>query len=164
MAPLRTAWRSWFQNIVLALVLMAMAGISIGIVFNPGHPFFFVLFIGISAVMCAGVVRSFLLGVFAKPRGIVLRGLTHTTTIPWGEIEEITGARMQSGAAGIMGATAPVVVRRGRDGRKGSRIELNVVGNYSLSPVRPTPADLAIADLNAHLTRWRQAHEASAGH
>jgi hypothetical protein len=91
----------------------------------------------------------------AKPRGVVIRGLTRTRTIPWADIVEITGDGQPAGAAGMLGATAPVVVRRNPKNGEEERINLEMLGGYGVSRVRPTPADRAINDLNTLLDQWK---------
>jgi hypothetical protein len=101
-----------------------------------------------------GAARSLFVGVFARPEGIVARHIWRTVTIPWAEVTEISNGKQQSGAAGAIGATTPFVMRT-RPGHAPRRVELNVLGGYGLSPKRPTPAEVAVADLNAHLATWR---------
>jgi hypothetical protein len=84
-----------------------------------------------------------------------MRGFTHTTMIPWGEVEEITTDVLTSSAAGMAGAVSPVIVRR-RPGKPSKRIELNVLGGYGFSRGR-TPGERAVAGFTAHLAQW-QAH------
>lgn len=93
--------------------------------------------------------------VFALPRGVVMRGLLQTKTIPWSEIAKMSGGPQTSGAAGAMGATT-VIVTRSRPGVvEPEHVELNVLGGYGVSPARSTPAERAITDLTAHLEHWR---------
>jgi hypothetical protein len=125
---MRTSWRSWFWNIVLAICMFGFFVVgALGIGMAPG------------------------LG-----DGIVMRGFGRTTTIPWAEVEEITHDGPVPGMAGLAGATAPVVVRRRPDGAT-ERTELAALGGYGVSLIRPTPAERAIVALTAHLERWRQA-------
>jgi hypothetical protein len=108
--------------------------------------------------MGVAAARSLFVGVFARPRGVVMRGLWLTKSIPWSEITEITSGRLTAGAAGTMGARTVVVMRSRPGAAKPEPVQLNVLGGYGLSPVRPTPADRAIADLTAHLEKWRDQH------
>jgi hypothetical protein len=55
-----------------------------------------------------------------------------------------------------------VVVHRLRPGAtETEQVVLNAFGGYGISPVRPTPAERAIADLDAYLQNWRQAQSES---
>lgn len=154
---LRSVWRSWFWNAVLTVGLMFLAVVVTGVALITEPAASVVVCAVLAMVLWAGTVRAPFLAVFARPRGIVIRGLARTVTIPWEEIEEVTGAGVTTGTVVAPGATTPVVVRRGRGGRKSKRIELNVLGGWGVSRSRPTPAERAIADLNAHLAQWRQA-------
>jgi hypothetical protein len=102
--------------------------------------------------------RPYLSGVFARPRGVVVRGLWLTNTIPWSEITEITSGRLTSGAAGAAGARTVAVMRSRPGAAKPEPVELDVLGGYGLSPARQTPAERAIVDLTAHLEKWRDRH------
>jgi hypothetical protein len=136
--------------------MLGMAGLAAAVAFTTPFTESVVIFSIVAAIMSVGAIRSLFLGVVAKPKGIVIRGLTSTRTIPWGEIEEIAGGGKPSGASGMLGATAPVVVRRNRRTGKSESIELQVLGGYGVSRVQPTPADRAINDLNAHLEEWKK--------
>lgn len=145
-------WRSWFWNIVLMLCLLLMGMAGLGSAYSeyeagrtPGVAGFAV----VAAVFVVGAIRALMLGVSARPSGIVQRGLTRTTTIPWNEIEDIKPPAHESGAG------APMVVRR-VPGESSRSIELSVLGGYGLSPSRPTPGERAAADLKRYLSEWRK--------
>ncbi|WP_203916210.1 hypothetical protein [Rugosimonospora africana] len=140
---------------VAFLVLLVMALIAAGsfvesvqsrewlgmIVFGP-----MTLWLGV------GAARAMFLGVFARRNGIVMRGLWRTTVIPWDEVTQITDGQMTGSASGA--GTTVVVQRRRPNGAEPERVELNALGGYGLSRVRPTPAERAITDLNQHLATW----------
>jgi hypothetical protein len=109
----------------------------------------------LAAVFAAGMVRSLLLGVWLRPSGMVVRALTRTTTIPWGEIEAIKTSPMTSGAAGLADATSPVIVWK-RPGKPDTLVELSVLGGYGLIHSRPTRQERAAAGLRDHLAQWRK--------
>lgn len=152
---MRSSWRSWFWNVVAFLIMLVMSLLVVVslvesaqsrewlgvIVFGP-----LALWLGV------GAARAMFLGVFARRKGIVMRGLWRTTVIPWDEVTEITGGQMTSNAAGV--GTTVVVLRRRPNGAEPKRVELNVLGGYGLSRIRPTPAERAITDLNQHLATW----------
>ena len=105
----------------------------------------------------AGGVRALLLGVVARPRGIVVRSFWRSRTIPWSEVEQIADGGASPGMSGAVGATCPVVVRRRPDGST-TMVELEPLGGYGVSRQRPTLAERAVAGLNQHLDRWRRQH------
>lgn len=142
-------WRSWFWNIVLTFLLTVMAGIGTWVAFTTQPLAANIVYGAIAAALWAGVIRSLMLGVRARPDAVVMRGLMRTYTIPWGEVASISGDAPAGGPSGSLGATAPVIHRKGK-----KSVELNVLGGYGWSRVRPTPAEKAIAELNRRLELW----------
>jgi hypothetical protein len=81
----RTSWRSWFWNLVLFAVTLTMAAISVGVTVQEvgrREPFGVVVFVGFSAWLCWMAGRALLVGVYARPQGIVTRNPGLTRTIP----------------------------------------------------------------------------------
>jgi hypothetical protein len=110
---------------------------------------------GLIALWCwVGAIRALRVGVNATQRGIVIRGLWRTGTIPWQEVEGIESGPTLSGPAGISGPTAPIVVRN-QPGKGVRHVILKVVGGYALSRVRPTPAEQAVVALSERWVQWR---------
>jgi hypothetical protein len=151
---MESSWRSWFWNVVLMFILLVMGGLTFPVAFQPMAVGWKILFLVMSLVALAGSMRALFLGVFAGPQGITMRGLTHTTKIPWAEVEEITTDVMATSAAGMAGAVSPVVIRR-RPGGDAKRVELNVLGGYGVYRKRPTLGERAVSGLTAHLQRFR---------
>ncbi|WP_433553685.1 PH domain-containing protein [Micromonospora zamorensis] len=150
---MRTAWRSWFWNIVLMVVMTVMAAVLTGVALSQKNAVSAVGF-GIAALLCwTGFFRAPTLGVYAKPRGVVVREFTRTTTIAW---DEILGVELAQGGGPpvVTGPTAPVIRRRGKGGRA-ITVELNALGGYGLFRHDASPGQRAVADLNEHLKHWR---------
>ncbi|HEX6684809.1 MAG TPA: hypothetical protein VF062_18535 [Candidatus Limnocylindrales bacterium] len=142
---------------MLALLLSAMAGIVTGVAAQENGAGRLPSAIGfgvMAAILWFGAARSLLLGVFAKPHAVVMRGLTRTTTIPWKEIEKISGGAPTGGASGMAGATTAVITRK-RQGKPADEVELNVLGGYGIFRRRPSLADRAAQGLNKRLAEWR---------
>jgi DMSO reductase anchor subunit len=159
---MKSSWRSWFWNIIVFVLLSIMAGIFTGVTVQEFHRKESIAAWGFAIVACllwVSAIRSPTLGVTARPNGIVVRNLMHTTTIPWNEIAAITSGRMTSSAAGLAGATAPVVTRI-RPGKPAKYVELRVLGGYGISRKRPTLGQRAVADLNSLLEQSRKAQPA----
>jgi hypothetical protein len=154
------AWRSVFWNVVLMLVMLVFAGLGTAVAFRGPNYVVIGLFGALAIVFWVATVRSLFLGVFAKPHGIVMRGLTRTTTIPWDEVEEITAGHLTGTAAGAVGAVAPVVTHR-RPSGKVEQVELNVVGGYGIRSRRPTSAEIAVAGLRDCWADWRKRQTAT---
>lgn len=153
-----SSWRSWFWNSILLAVMALFTGILAAVAVDEAgrRDWLVALGFGVAALWTgAAMARSFFVGVYARPGGVVVRGLWLTKTIPWSEITEITAGRPTSGAAGTLGATTAVMMRRRPGTAEPRAVVLNVVGGYGLSRARPTPADRAIAGLTAHLQNWR---------
>ena len=151
---MRSAWRSWFWNVVLFLVMLLMTLIAGGVSAQTAgvHQWWVAVGFGLTtAWLAVGTARALFIGVYARPAGIVIRGPFLTTTIPWDEVVEITGGAATSGASGSLGATSAAVIRRRPGQTQTRRIVLNVLGGYGLIRFRLTPAEQAIADLNQHL-------------
>ncbi|WP_412539448.1 hypothetical protein R8Z50_26870 [Longispora sp. K20-0274] len=148
-------WRSWFWNIVLAILLAILASMGVITTVVESTPVGKAVFAVVTAVTWIGAVRALFLGVRVRPDAIVMRGLMRTYTMRWGEIESIGGDMPAGGPSGSLGATAPVVRRKGK-----KDVELNVLGGYGFSPIRPTPAERAVAELNVRLARWKAEHPA----
>jgi hypothetical protein len=155
---MRASWRSWFWNIVLMIIMIVMAGIVTMVAFTQNNLAVAIGFGIFGAVCWVGVIRAPLIGVTATPRGIISRGFTSTTTIPWEEVEGITAGTPVSGMAATLGAAGVTVVRRRPDGEV-TNISLDGLGSYGL--IRPTPADRAGAGLNAQWANWRYQHGVS---
>lgn len=165
---MKSVWHSWFWNLLTMLCLFVMAAgtlasavSQLSLPADSAGRVPVAIGFGVVAGVCAvGAVRALLLGVWARPSGIVMRGLTRTTTIPWGEVEEIRVSPLTTGAAAVAGATSPVVVRN-RPGKEPELVELNVLGGYGMFRSGPTLEERAAMGLNEHLARWRKEHSAS---
>jgi hypothetical protein len=156
----RTSWRSWFWNLVLFVITLTMTAISVAVTVQEvgrREPFGIVVFAGSSIWLCWLAGRALLVGVYARPQGIVIRNPGLTRTIPWTEVDAISGGGPTTGPSSIAGATTAVVHRLRPGATETEQVVLNAIGGYGLSPVRPSPAEGAIADLNAYLQNWRQA-------
>jgi hypothetical protein len=152
----RTSWRSWFWNLVLFVCMGGMAVISVGVTVQEIHrrePLGIVVFVGFSVWSCWMASRALLVGVYARPRGIVIRNPGLTRIIPWTEVSAIRG--------GGPGATTVVVHRLRPGATETQQVALNVLGGYGFSPIHPTPAERAIVDLNAYLQNWRRSQSES---
>jgi hypothetical protein len=154
---MQTSWRSWFWNIVMMAIMGFMGLLAVPVAVTESHPAVAVGFGLMAALLMAGAVRALMLGVAARPAGIVVRSFWRSRTIPWGEVERITDGGVSPGMSGAVGATCPVVVRRAPDGGT-STVELEPLGGYGVGRQRPTLAEQAVAGLNQHLDRWRQQH------
>ncbi|MEU1586620.1 hypothetical protein [Micromonospora sp. NPDC005710] len=155
---MRTAWRSWFWNIVLTIVMTVMAAIITGVAVSQKNSVSAVGF-GVVALLCwVGTLRAPTLGVYAKPHGVVVREFTRTTTVGWAEVVEIDIARGGGGPT----PTAPVIRRRGKGGKE-TTVELNALGGYGLFRHDATPAQVAVEGLNGHLNAWRNRHGRETG-
>ncbi len=156
---MRSSWRSWFWNLFSLLIFLMMTFLVVATLVSTvqsGEWWLATVGVGLVAAWVAvAAARSLFVGVFARPRGIVMRGLWLTTTIPWSEVIQITSGPLTSGAAGAFGATTVIVLRNRPGAAEPKSVDLKVLGGYGLSPARPTPADRAIADLNGHLANWR---------
>jgi hypothetical protein len=160
---MRTVWRSWFWNLVIMVGMFFMAASATGAAVSqasmpvgasgrlPGM----IGFGALAVVFGAGMVRSLLLGVWIRPWGVVMRALTRTTTIPWGEIDDIKISPMTSGAAGAANAISPVIVWK-RLGKPDRLVELSVLGGYGMVHSQPTPQERAAAGLRDYLAQWRK--------
>lgn len=165
---MKSVWHSWFWNLVtmVGLLVMALAAVASTVsqlslpADSAGRVPVAIGFGLVAGVFAVGAVRALLLGVWARPSGIVMRGLTSTTTIPWGEVQEIRVSSLTSGAGAMVGATTPVVVRI-RPGKEPEVVELNAVGGYGMFRSGPTLEERAAMGLNEHLARWRKEHSAS---
>jgi hypothetical protein len=151
---MRQTWRSWFWNVTALLVFTSM-GLMVTAVavdqFRSYHRWASALLFGLSALwLWVGAARSLRIGVAVTDRGLVIRGPFLSRTIPWAEVEKIEFADA--------GMTTPVVCRN--RGGKQERVMLTVLGGYGVSRRHPTPAERAVADLNAFLDRWRAARRA----
>jgi len=159
---MKSVWRSWFWNIVLAFCMLTMAGILTAVAVSqlqmPGDA---AVAVGVgfgfaAALFWLATVRSLMLGVFIRPYGIVVRGLDRTTTANWKDIETVRIGGSTSGAASMANSTAPIVVLRKANDAAPRAIELNVLGGYGYRKSGPTLGERATAELNARLSRWRQ--------
>ena len=161
---MRTSWRSWFWNLVLFACTLTMAALSVAVTvyeIRRRVPFGTAVFAGFSVWLCWMAGRALLVGVHARPRGIVIRNPGLTRTIPWTEVSAISGEGPTTGPAGIAGATTVVVHRLRPGATETEKIALNAIGGYGLSPAHPGPAERAIVDLNAYLENWRQRQSGS---
>jgi len=105
----RSAWRSWFWNVVFFLLMLLMMLIVAGVTVQTAdlHQWWAAVGFGLgTAWLAVGTARALFIGVYARPAGIVMRGPFRTTTIPWAEVVEITGGAATSGASGSLGATS----------------------------------------------------------
>jgi hypothetical protein len=162
---MKTVWRSWFWNMVTtvgmffmtisaAAAVASQASMPVGASGRlPGMIGFGIL----AGVMAVGMLRSLFLGVWIRPSGVFMRGLTRSTTIPWDQIEDIKISPMTSGAAGLANATSPVIVWK-RPGKESRLVELNVLGGYGMIRSRPTLQERAAAGLRDYLAQWRKEH------
>jgi hypothetical protein len=160
----RTSWRSWFWNLVALVCMLPMAAICVGVTVQEVHrrePFGIVVFVGFSVWFCWMAGRALLIGVYARPQGIVIRNPGLTRTIPWTEVSAISGGGPTTGPSSIAGATTVVVHRLRPGATETEQFALNPLGGYGLSLVHPTPAERAIVDLNAYLQNWRQSQPGS---
>ena len=133
---MKTVWRSWFWNIMLALGLIEMAAVStafavlgreIGVEIGSGL---------LAALLWIAAVRAVRRGVYARHDGLTVRGLSRTVKLRWEQIEAIdTG-----------------VIWRRTAGAPARRTELAFLGSYEL--VRRSGQSLterAMTDLGARL-------------
>lgn len=149
---MRQTWRSWFWNTVLTLVMIVMGGLAAQIAVTAAREggWIKVAIFGPMAAICLwGLVRALLMSVSATPGGIVVRGFTQRTVIPWDEVVEITEP-----VKAPLVLSAPVVVRRREDGEL-QYVILSEVGGYGLSLRRVTPADRAHEGLEKALAEHR---------
>lgn len=152
------SWQSRSWNLVLVISMLVMGAIFVAMAVDAAeYPVLGVAYGIVGLLFVAGAGRAFMLGVSARPRGIVVRSFWRTRTIPWGEVEKIAQGGVGPGMGGAAGATCPVVVRRNPDGST-TTVELEPLGGYGVSRQRPTPAERAVAGLNQYLDRWREQH------
>ncbi|RAO06709.1 PH domain-containing protein [Micromonospora noduli] len=151
---MRTAWRSWFWNITLLIVMLVMAIIVTGVAISEKNMVAAAGF-GVGGLLCwIGAFRAPTLGVYAKPQGVVVREFTRTRTVGWGEILGIEMA----GGEGSASLSGPVIRRRGKGGKE-TVVELNALGGYGLFRPNDSPGRQAVAGLNEHLKTWRSSQD-----
>jgi hypothetical protein len=155
--------RSWFWNMMLAAVMLAMASIATGEVVvsgvGSGNVIAAAIF-GVLAVMCwIGMFRALMLGVKIRPDSIVARGLGRTTVIRFEEMDRVETDGLISGAATLGGAITPVVYWRRPEDSEIRRTDLSMLGGYVLGPRRPTRMERNTATIQEHLSRWREQKE-----
>jgi hypothetical protein len=151
-----SSWRSWFWNSAMFAVALPGACIFAGVVVYAGRHRGFdsralIVFAFGAVVFWIAAARAPFLGVWARPRGIVLRWPMWTVTIPWAEVVRVTAEPILPAPVDVGGATLAVIIRR-RPGRGEERVELGVLRGYGGSKL----AERAVEGLNAHLRRWRQ--------
>lgn len=133
---MKTVWRSWFWNIMLALGLTEMAAVCTALAVL-GRGIAVEIGSGLAAALLwIAAVRAVRRGVYARLDGLIVRGLSRTVKLRWEQIEAIdTG-----------------VIWRRTAGAPARRTELAFLGSYEL--VRrsgETLTERAMTDLGARL-------------
>ncbi|SNT58719.1 PH domain-containing protein [Asanoa hainanensis] len=117
---MKSAWRSWFWNIVLVLCMTVLAATLTISALTQKNSLAVVGILLFSACFWAGALRAPMLGVFAKPRGVVVREFLRTTTVGWDEIDRIE-----------MPATTPVILWRQSNGAEATLVLSALGGSRS---------------------------------
>lgn len=155
-ADLKRTWRSWFWNSMLVLGLSIMAGLCLAVAASESDKDHALVAGGFglaSLILAIGIVRSARIGVTARESGIVVRGLTKSTFIPWSEVAEIKPPDEPV----PLTVTAPTIVRR-RPGKSDETIMLSEIGGYGVFRRKDRKADQAYSGLVEAWGTWRGAN------
>jgi hypothetical protein len=140
--------------------MLGMAAIISGIAIDQarmyGRPLVAVGFGIMAAWLWIAFIRAFMLGVYLRSNGVVVRNFGRTAEIGWGQIDSIGVDRQNSGAAGIANSKAPVIVWRRSPDAAPQTTELSALGGYGLR-AGPTLAQRAAAELYDHWKEWKAA-------